>query len=166
MHSPYAYRFITDVLKPGNYGFYAYDQLEFLSRGKSIERGSFFRNARFLVRLVIFLKSKRIVTLENKNPVAQIVARALKITYYNCESLSKITFKPNDLLIVSADCTQTSIIREAIEANVTILAVSPSQEIRNVIKTPVKNGVLFFGKNNLILIPRHEMEYVSYSISI
>lgn len=165
VHSPYAFRFINDVVRPGNYGYYAYDNLEQYSRGESIESRWFFKDARFIIRLSVFLKTKRIVTLGKRIGEARIAAKALKITYYNCESPESLTPKPGDLLIIFTGREEyREVIHRAIEKDVAIYAVSPCREIEEVIEKPIEHGVLFEGKTKLILIPRKEMEYVSYSV--
>lgn len=167
VHSPYAYRFITDVLNPGRYGYYAYNQLHQLSRGQSIDRGDFYNKAEFLIRLAIFLHTKRIISYGTKSPVAQIVSRALKIVYYGCDVNSKLTFKPGDLLIIPKGVDpEATLINMAIENNVPVFALNPGIQLRNILKLPIKKGVLFTGKTKMLLIPREEMEYLSYPINL
>ena len=165
VHSPYAYRFITDVLNPGRYGYYAYNQLEFLSRGLSKGSPVFFRNAKFLIRLLIFLHTKRIITCGEKYPEAQVAAKALKLIYFNKDSKSAITFKPGDLLILLPNGNvDLSVIEKAIGSQIPVLAFNPSPEMRELLEKPIENGVLFNGISKILLIPRSELHYVSYEI--
>ncbi|MCH5235942.1 MAG: hypothetical protein J1E16_11675 [Muribaculaceae bacterium] len=166
VHSPYAYRFITEVLRPGNYGYYAYDHLTTLNRNFKEHRSSFFREARFLIRLAIFLHTKRIITYKHKYPEAQIVAKALGKVYFCCESGGNISFKEGDLLILPPGIAKgNEIVEKAIELNVPVFAINPSTEVRNLLEFPIKNGVLFTGVSKILLIPRQQMEYVAYYIS-
>ena len=165
VHSPYAYRFITEVLHPGKYGYYAYNQLESLSRGLIKGNPSIIRNAKFLIRLLIFLHSKRIITLGEKYPAAQLAAKALKLVYFNCESGSKVTYKTGDLLVItSPKDIDLYLVENAIEHNVPMFAFNPSHELRRVLSAPIESGVLFTGISKMLLIPRPEMQYVSYEI--
>ena len=167
VHSPYAYRFVTEVLKPGNYGYYAYHQLESFNRNLKTRRVSFFREAKFLIRLAIFLKTKRIITYKEKYPEAQSVAKALKIIYYCCESNSSISFKEGDLMVLpSGVMIDSALIQNAIDKNVPLFAINPSPEIRELLEIPIKHGVLFSGSSKILLIPRPQMEYVAYSINL
>lgn len=166
VHSPYAYRFITDVLKPGDYGFYAYDQLEILNKNFKTQRSSFYKEAKFLIRLCVFLDTKRIITCKTKYPEAQIVAKALKKVYYCCES-SVPSFKEGDTLILTPNGSiDTEVIKKALEHKVPVYAVNPSAEERKLLETPLSHGVLFNAPSKLLLIPRQKMEYVAYSINL
>lgn len=165
VHSPYAFRFLKDVVRPGNYGYYAYDNLEKFARGEYVERNSFFKEVRFLIRLCIFLKTKRIITIREKNSVAGVTAKALQITYFNSKTSEGITFKEGDLLLLSNSVKEDSnLINKAIGENVPVYSILPGLECRKVIETPIDRGVLFNGNSELLLIPRKEMEYVSYTI--
>ena len=165
VHSPFAYRFITDVLNPGSYGYYAYDQIEFLSRGLNKERRIFFREVKFLIRLAIFLDIKRIVTVGKKLGEAQIAAKALKIVYYGCETNSSITFKPHDLLIIPSGVeANLDVLKKALENRIPVFAVNPVAEVRKFLEIPQENGLLFRGKSKMILVPRKEMKYLAYDI--
>lgn len=167
VHSPYAYRFITDVLKPGNYGYYAYHELERLNRNLKSGRASFFHESRFLIRLILFLKARRVIALGEQIPEARIVAKALKLVYYCCESSSNLTLKAGDFLIIPRGATVTrEILDEAVEKNVALLAIKPSTELREMLTAPLEYGVLFEGENRILLIPRKETQYVSYSINL
>ena len=167
VHSPYAYRFITDVLKPGIYGYYAYNLLPSLSKGQSIDSGKFYKEAKFLIRLAIFLSIKRIISYGKRLPEAQIAAKALKILYYGCDGHAEVRFKRGDLLIIPENHSLPSIIIEkAIENNVPVFALNPSKELRKILESPIKNGLLFTGQTRILLIPRREMEYVAYSINL
>lgn len=165
VHSPFAYRFITEVLHPGNYGYYSYHQLETLNRNSKIEQPSFFKEARFLIRLAIFLQTKRIIIYKNKFHEAQTVAKALKKVYCCCETDEGIAFKEGDLLILPSNVAQgEEIARRALEHNVAVYVINPSSEVKKLLETPIKTGVLFTGTSKMLLVPRPQMEYVAYSI--
>ena len=165
VHSPFAYKFVTEVLRPGIYGYYAYNQLEALNRNFKEQRSSFFKEARFLIRLAYFLHTKRIITYKIKWPEAQIVAKALRLVYFCCESDSNISFKEGDLLILPPNVLEGErVVRNALEKNVPVFAIKPSAEVKNLLDNPIKNGVLFSGSSKMLLIPRSQMEYVAYPI--
>lgn len=165
VHSPYAYRFIIDVLNPGIYGYYAYNQIENLSRGQSFERRSFFNDVRFLIRLIIFLKSKRLITYKWKSPEAQIVCKALKIIYYGYNPSSDISFKQGDLVLLPPnEDVEKSFIKKVVESGIPVFARYPSPRTRKLLEEPLDRGLLFTGKTKILLIPRKEMHYISYDI--
>ena len=95
------------------------------------------------------------------------MAKALKKVYYCCDKTDSISFKEGDLLIMPAGVQNgDEIMRKAMDKNVPVYAVNPSSDIRKLIETPIPHGVLFYGKNKMLLIPRPQMEYVAYSINL
>lgn len=174
VHSPYAYRFITDVIRPGKYGYYAFEDLE-----GEIESRRLYKKGCFLIRLLNFLGTKRIVVLpsESVHPhtrrnqkdssessmlflsekVAKVTGKEFKVI----ETLDSFQFQPGDLLLaeISIPC---DLFHKAINCKVPILAFRPDSSTRSLLNSPLRFGVLFNWKTKLLLIPRSEMHYVSY----
>lgn len=166
VHSPYAYRLITEVLRPGRYGYYAYQQLDKLARPDKNLKSSFIREARFLVRLVIFLKAKRILNTGEKDYASQVVARVMKLVFFFSENQSSFNLKSGDLLVVKGGKLGKDILNEAVSRGTSVFAINPDKEFRQILELPIENGLLLTGRNKIILIPRKEMTYVAYEINI
>ena len=164
VHSPFAYRFLTDVLNPGKYGYYAYNDLEY-DPSFAIENGRDLAMARFLVRLAVFLNVKRIIAYSEqiKGLPARNAAKALKLEFSHVQSGIRDQFGPKDL-IVAESLQPSADMPNAIREGASILALNPPRELRNLLSEPLERGLLFSGKNRMLLIPSDRMEYVAYDI--
>lgn len=162
VHSPYAYKLICDVINPGKYGHYAYHEADVLidSSHCSPRLGKLIR---FIIRLAVFLKSIRIVTPSESLP-AQIAASSLNIEYSTVSS-KNFSFLSGDFLVLDSDCDPGTV-RETIDKKIPILALSPSSGLRNILCQPLKKGLLLKSPGKIILIPRDEMEYLTYDINL
>ena len=74
VHSPFAYRFVTDVLRPGQYGYYAYHEADRLVTMPKYAAWSRRKEIYFLIRLFLFLGTKRVVISGEKNLSTEIAA--------------------------------------------------------------------------------------------
>lgn len=166
VHSPYAYRFITNVLRPGPYIYYSYHEVDRWLQGPEKCNHKFERFVLFTIRLAIFLKSKRILVLNSKSRLSEVTAAALKLPCVVIRSRNKVNFKEGDLLIIDKSDCNNSLLDRAIKEYVAVFAISPGPETREFLETPVPKGLLLNGKDRMILIPRQEMEYVSYNLNL
>ncbi|MCH5224833.1 MAG: hypothetical protein J1D77_02495 [Muribaculaceae bacterium] len=181
VHSPYAYRFVTEVLRPGNYGYYAYREIEGTTREKEKNSLNFIRHVRFLIRLAIFLNIKRII-VNISCQEAELAARALNITYQIAETPEKTDFQSHDLLLIEGNFKNNEpanagtlgdkskkaekLILKAKDHKIAIFTINPSKHLRDILQTPIRRGLLLHDKSRLLLIPREEMAYVSYSMTL
>lgn len=179
VHSPYAFGLVNMVVKPGEYGYYAYHEADNLLKGKEIDNPGLRKRVRFLIRLAIFLKTKRIFATGGNCRFAEVAARALHIPFRTTGS-GQIKFEMTDLLIVSGERTYTGVsgkkdlkggddatakvVASALGNNVAVFAYHPGPEVRKIMENPLAMGVLFHGGHSLLLIPRQEMQYVAYNI--
>lgn len=163
VHSPYAYRFVTDVVRPGDYGYYAYRKLDTLRHlsGRDESR------VRFLIRLMVFLKTSEVVTEKESYPasLAAIAAEALGVNYQSGISQNQ-EFNNTSLVIVAPDTTDTIGVRKAIESGSAVLVFKPSAEIRDLLLDTRDNGLLIRGKNTQLFVPRKEMRFVAYDMRL
>ncbi|MCH5226967.1 MAG: hypothetical protein J1F16_04020 [Muribaculaceae bacterium] len=166
IHSPYAYRFVTDVLRPGRYGLYSYEKIDSLLRDNSYSNHSIKRWVRFIVRLAVFLKSSRIVSNRAASVMSKVAAKALNIHYTAPTNPDKFKFKEGDLFITEGGETEASLLDSAIKNGVPVFAVNPTESVRTILEQPLENGMLLRDKERLILIPRKEMAYVAYDIRL
>ena len=162
VHSPFAYRFVTTVIRPGCYGYYSYWEIDDQLKGKEKNNNKFLRLIRFTIRVSVFLKIKRIVSLSGSR-LSEITARALNLTLINLNSQKDYEFQEGDLFIIEKE-VKAELLRRAIQDKTPVLAINPDTQARDILKTPMERGLLLNDKNMIILIPRQEMAYISYDI--
>lgn len=162
VHSPYAYRFVNDVVRPGNYGYYAYGEAERLAMKWGVHTASPFKLIKFLIRLAVFLKSSRILIYGRKCEEAKIAANALNLPVRIIKGGLGKDVKPQDLVIIEGEEPDEKEIRDVLSKQAPVMAINPSKKIREILLKPLDKGVLFIGKTKILLIPRREMSYVSY----
>lgn len=166
VHSPFAYRFVIDVLRPGNYGLYSYWEIDKQLNGSEIKDYRFINLIKFVLRLSVFLRTKRIVTSLSATRLGDIAANILQLPWNEIKDTTGIHFNKGDLLIISGSDLKSSVVEKAIDSNAAVFAIHPTIEIREILERPIPNGLLLNGKRRIILIPREEMAYVSYDIAL
>lgn len=170
VHSPYAYRFVTDVLRPGHYRYYSYQEVDKFLQGKEIQDFRLIKLIRFTIRMVIFLHSERIVVIGNNGRFAQIAARALHLKYKDLSKGNPSELKEGDLLILAGTGeNKTSIeisVKNAVNHKVPVFALNPTPFTKEILEKPLQKGLLLNGGNRILMVPREEMEYVSYDINL
>lgn len=176
VHSPFAYRFVTDVLQPGNYGYYAYHIADNMAASPKYDAWRYRKEIYFLIRLFIFLGVGRVMVSGLKSAALEIAAKSVGIP---CVT-TKLNLHPKDLLVVTSQCRgdenpysskrgigdQIDCIGKAIKANVPIFSFSPDDKTREIMEKPQECGVLFNSPKRILLIPRPQMEYVSYTLNL
>lgn len=162
VHSPYAFRLINDVLKPGPYGYYAYHKAERLAMKGGLDSGMAFKELKFIIRLAVFLNSTSINICGHSSKAAEYAARSLNLPYRTIHGKIPEELKSGDLVIIEGDGINENDLKELIGKGVSVLAYSPTENIRAILTAPLEKGLLFIGKTKLLLIPRQEMSYLSY----
>ena len=160
IHSPYAYRFVTDVLRPGDYGYYAFERLCHLGNLSPKNEAE----ARKIVRLLIFLKAQKVVT-DSFMPSVSAAAFALNIPCITIQEGKDYCFAEGDVLFTTRKGT-AGILKRGRTIPGAIMAVNPHQELLDIITQPRDHGLLLNGKRNILLIPRKDMAYVCYEINL
>lgn len=165
VHSPYAYRFVTDVLQPGEYGFYAYHEIdhEFLiARGKhEIDA----KSLKLFFRLIKFLDTKRLIVAGNRNKDLLLLGKIANIPVLDFQKLKDKDFRKNDLLIINgSDLSQENLIPD-IKAGIPVFAINPSNQLKSLMSIPLERGLYLEGNRRLLLVPRQEMAYTTYQIN-
>lgn len=163
VHSPYAYLFVTDVLNPGPYAYYAYWEIDGNLRESEIKNYRLIKRVKFYIRLSHFLKSRRIVAAGEKR-AALLAAAALNMATATFEKKGDFEFKHGDLLIIENAEIDKSVIEQAIKKGVPMMTFNPSMSLRNEIGKTRERGLLFSGRKMQILIPREEMAFTTYDI--
>lgn len=164
VHSPYAFRFISDVINPGEYGYYQYSALEALLVKNNLYSPQNFKNMALLMRTIYFLKTKRIIALPSISGNAKILADSSKTSYLSLKDNHSVKFREGDLLMISGSLENEKIIEEAIISNIPVLSIQPDINVRKILEKQWLTGVLFNWKNKLLYIPRQDMAYVSYTL--
>lgn len=173
VHSPFAFRLISDVLRPGRYGYYSYWEIENHLKRNEKDDYRFIRLIKFTLRLAIFLKTRRIVSPSHSR-IGEVSASSLgleSIFITKSRSVSTDTkstlgfkFQESDLLIIEGSDLDISLVEKAVSRNVPIFAINPSGSLRKMLEKPLSHGLLFDDPSKMILIPRHQMAYVAYDI--
>lgn len=162
VHSPFAYRFITDVVKPGKYGYYAYHNLDRLLLDYDISTHRNFKKIAFVIRILIFLKIKRVVSFPQNEMLPRLAAESLRLPHTFILKDSSFKFREGDILIIQSEFFDDEILREAINYKIPVFALTPGFKLRKELTKPLSRGVLFDWKDKILLIPRPEMAYISY----
>ena len=151
------------MLRPGQYGYYAYWGIEDALKKTEKKEYRFHNLIKFTIRLAIFLKTERIVSV-GKSRLAEIVAETLGISYCELNNNGNFNFRKADLLILDKQVLNKTLIQKAVEEEVAVFSLDPDSEIRNILEKPLSHGLLFSGIKRILLIPRSEMAYLSYPI--
>lgn len=161
VHSPYAFKFVGDVIRPKNYGYYAYDAINDLPDVSP----KIARKAKWFIRLAVFLKAKRFVVSSLSPQALSLAADALGIECRQLKDDKSFGFHPGDFMVIESSTSNLDIIVKALDSSVAVLAVNPDNSLRQFLSRPIQNGLLFEDKNKMLLIPRKEMAYVAYDIN-
>lgn len=168
VHSPYAYRFVTDVVRPSVYGFYSYGEIDDHLTDKELYDYKFIRSVKFTIRLVNFLKSTRIVAFPVTR-MAKTAAGAMNLPLISVEPGKAFNFKEGDLFVlsqISAETDPEELISLALEKGIPVFALDPSEKLRHRLEQPLPYGLLLHDRKKMLLIPRKEMAYVAYPITL
>lgn len=166
VHSPFAYRFVTNVINPGRYHYYSYHEIDKELLPGEYHNHRLLKLIRFTIRLAIFLKSKRILNYNSAFRMPVIAAHSLGLKYETIGNTHKFSFQHEDLLVINEDFRNLEFLRLAVENGVPVFALKPVREIRKFLEIPLSRGLLLDAGNRIILIPREEMAYVAYDISL
>lgn len=176
VHSPYAFSFVENVVRPGCYGFYSYEDALGYLEDDEIHHHRLIRLIEFFIRLTFFLKSRRIICLSDEGKsndyisrASDIAARSLKLEII-LSSGKNLRLMEGDLLIISPEennlSTLDKAVNEAVTRGVAVCSVRPGKELRNLMERSLERGLLINSPYMMILIPRREMAYVAYDMKI
>ena len=163
VHSPFAYRLVTDVLRPGQYAYYAYNAIDFIITPAESSDHKFRQLILLLIRLVNFLGAKRIVASPDATRLAQVVVKATGKECLEMQNLG-LGFNQGDIFLTTGDEADISSLNKALNDGAAVFSLHPGKTTRNLLEKPMERGLLLNGRRRMILIPRPEMAYVAYSI--
>ena len=161
VHSTYAYRFVTDVVKSGKYGYYAYDVVDHDTSLSAKEAA----DAKFLVRMLAFLNRAEIVCNATPSTSLKAAANALHIPLELLPEKKQHSERCDNRLLVLENCDiKPAVLADLLGRATAIYATNPSPQLCDALSAPLSKGLLLKSKNKILLIPRSEMEYVAYDI--
>lgn len=163
IHSPFAYNLICEVVNPNKkYALYGYNIIE---ANRNHHGQTTISEARFLLRLLVFLKSKRIILPEDAPGIFRVAAEAADSRIpidSDAESLSE-----SALICVTGNGFSLDSLSQTLQKEgVTLLVKNISPETRNKLWDSLPQGLMLYGRKNVILINRPGMMKVAYSITI
>lgn len=162
VHSPFAYKIVTEVISPGKYGYYGYHEIDRIAAKRKSGYLSG-RDLKLLLRLSIALHSKEIVGTSDESQELRKVAKCAGASFREVKE-GKIFSATPGLLVITPAITSPKIVSNAINHGYALIAFDPSEKVKDEILKPLIHGVLFHGTRIFVLIPREEMEYVDYTI--
>lgn len=162
VHSPYAFQFVNDVVKPGDYGYYAYDALDDFPALPP--RAT--RDIRWFVRLSVFLKTKRIIVFQAEFPEIKITSEILGLDFTTLPAVSEMSSGPEDLFIVEDSFISEDTVEKVIKNHTPVLALNPGKKLREILCKERNRGLLLTGKRRILYIPRESMAFTAYDIKI
>lgn len=166
VHSPYAYQFVTNVLRPGPYSFYSFQEID-RHLSPSERRNYEFENLiKFTIRFANFLHTKRIMGNPDSSRLIEVTAKAMGISWKTIKGNKTPDIKEGDFIIIEKQISSENLVQHAISNQIAIFVINPNEELRKELETPLERGLLLKDKKNIILIPRSEMTYVSYDMKL
>ena len=162
IHSPYAFQFVNDVIRPKDYGYYAYDLID----DNASLKGNEAREAKWFVRLFVFLNTHRVLITGSYPEAATIAAKSLGKKFVILKPGKPKEFKTGDILIISSQDCNSELIDKAEKTLTPILALHAGPRLNETLCRPLEKGLLLRGRKKILLIPREEMDYVSYEINL
>lgn len=168
VHSAYAFRFVENVIRPKCYGYYAYDILD----ADPSLTPRIAAKAKWLVRIAVFLETKRFVILQPPCPDSfhsslMAASKAMKMSKTEISNPASYIPKPGDFVIVSGSRFIPSSnhgIDKFFEAGIPLLAIAPDKVLRQAMNAQRPYGLLLGDTSKMLLIPRKEMAYTAYNI--
>ena len=165
VHSPFAYDFVINVVSPGPYAYYGYHDIDRLIRLPGYERYARCRNNfRLILRMIVNLKSRRLLLYPEINPIYHSVAHSasVKADIFDPENVGG--YDSTDLLVISGEFPSAETISRTLDRGTAIVGIDPGFHLRSALETPRPRGLLMTGNHIVIAIPRKEMAFTSYTM--
>lgn len=163
VHSPFAFRLVKDVVRPGRaYSWYGYEDIDAAvnSRRTGIRVE---RQAKMFLRLLAFLNPKSLFLPLGSDPLYHVAASA-------CTGLKRIERKPKnaeecDMIATHKDFISLKILKEHISqpGKSIVILDYPDGWLENLFET-LPQGLMLYSRHNAIIINRPGMMKLHYSI--
>ena len=163
VHSPYAFRFVNNVVRPGIYRYYSEENLEIQLRDHSRKNRKL---ATFIFRCSKFLNSQRILSYGLPEFIINALSASCGIPVVGVTDNADIEIASGDLVIFFHDNPASLDFNASVESEIAIIAIFPDESFRNIIEKPLNQGLLLKDKEISLLIPRKEMAYTAYDMKL
>lgn len=165
VHSPFAYDLVKNVISPGNYAYYGYWDIDkAILSPQANAYPSMRKDARLLLRLLVWLKTSQLLIYPPQQTVFSTVAAAAGIKSIDTSNLKTLRLNAGELLLVSGKTPPEGEISKIIRIGTPIMAYDPSLRMRNEMKNAMTDGLILEGRRIILAIPRPEMALTSYSV--
>lgn len=165
VHSPYAYRFVENVVHPGRlYSYYGYSDIDATCGSEGFSR-RVRREARMFLRFLVFMNPKSVYIPVGANAAFHAAANALGKTLHierkpknaeKCEILtSHRNFTPLETL-----CRHLAV------SGHSITLIDAPEGWNEELFNALPSGLMIFGRHNTIVISREGMQKIAYEMSI
>lgn len=164
VHSPFAYSLVSEVVRPGSdYAYYGYEDID-----NSIEHSESRRNrreSRILLRLASRLNVRSAFIPQHAVNTFRVALLAANSRMHVTTALSEI---PDCTLVASnADYVPLDILKQCLTTPGRVLALRKLPEgWRDELFAVLGDGMMFFSRDNAIIISRPGMQKVAYSVKL
>lgn len=164
VHSPFAYNLVKMAVKPGDYGFYGYEDIDNAIQSPGFKGYHRVRkDARLLLRLLVCLGCSRLVLPEGL-PALKAAADGADIRHAVFRKKSVPAPRKGDFLVSTEGVTGQDILSTYLDAGVPVMAIEPDPETARLLYKACKKGLIFHGTRLIVAIPRQEMAFVAYTM--
>lgn len=164
VHSPFAYNLVKMAVRPGDYGYYGYSDIDRVIlhpgyRGYPQSR----EDARLLLRLMVNLRSRRLLIPEGL-PAMRAAAKGAGTACVQFKEGAVPKPHPGDMLVATPGNPDATELAARIKAGTAVFAIAPSEQCVETICKACKRGLVFHGVRLLLAVPREEMAFVGYTM--
>lgn len=165
VHSPFAYELVKSVVSPGDYAYYGYHDIDRALLTPGADVGNNLRHdSRLLLRLLVFLRSKRLLIYPPKQSIMVCAAECAAV---KCDAMTKTSLsKANDdtLILVTGNPPFHEEIIAAMGSRAAVMAMDYNRQFRELIVRSMTDGLVLEGTRILLAVPRPDMAFTSYSM--
>lgn len=170
VHSPFAFRFITTVVRPGPYAYYAYPRLD-AAAGKDRYQ------ARLLFRILCYFNAPHIIMAGNNpdwvNEAVRLADSRTQIHDIAPGQSAEISWTRQPLFIVGAGSETLKqpilkLILSAIDSGMTAIVRDLPQNagIIDIISASMKHGMIFYDYHTAVVASRPDLPRQDFRITL
>ena len=167
VHSPFAYRFVEQAVRPGRgYSFYGYADIDASLTGfKGSAYGRTRHDARLLLRCAAFLRAGRVLMGPSAPAVFSVAARGAGARSETWKSRHPAPPKPGDILVTGPSWRAPEEISRRLAAGTTVIAFDPAPEAWAEMMAFTAPGLLLHGRRIIMAIPNPAMAFTTYAMA-
>ncbi len=170
VHSPFAYDIVTTAINPGSYGYYGYEEIDRILLSAAEYGGALRKDAKLLLRLLIHLRSRRLL-LPSSAPgltksVMTAAAKAAGVASHIFKEGKAPKASPGDFLLFNGHTTlmTTDELRDRLQLGTAMMITDPTPGQIAWLYDSSRNGVIFEGTRLILAIPHPDMAFVAYTM--